>query len=95
MKHPGSWMERLAEGMDLSGQSVPGQPLVEICGGKRVLIENHRGVSRYSEDGISIRVSYGEVMIGGRGLKLARMTKQQLVICGFIEAVTLIRREKQ
>ena len=92
MKHPGSWMERLAEGMDLSGESVPGQPLVEICGEKRVLIENHRGVSRYSEDKICIRVSYGEVAVAGRGLKLARMTKQQLVVCGCIEDVTLIRR---
>lgn len=95
MKHPGSWMERLAEGMDMSRESLPGQPLVEICGERRVLIENHRGVSRYCEDRICIRVSYGEVAVLGRGLELARMTREQLVIRGCIEGITLIRRGKQ
>lgn len=95
MKHPGSWRERLAEGMDMSGESLPGQPLVEICGERRVLIENHRGVSRYSEEKICVRVAYGEVAVAGRGLELARMTREQLVIIGCIEGVTLIRRGKR
>ena len=95
MKHPGSWRERLAEGMAMSGENLPGLPLVEICGERRVLIENHRGVSRYSEDRICIRVAYGEVAVAGRGLELARMTREQLVISGCIEGVTLIRRGKR
>lgn len=95
MKHPGSWMERLAEGMDMSGESLPGLPLVEICGEKRVLIENHRGVCRYAEDRICVRVAYGEVAVAGRGLELARMTREQLVINGCIDGVTLIRRGKR
>lgn len=94
MKRPGSWMERLVEGMDMSAESLPGLPLVEICGEKRVLIENHRGVSRYTEEKICVRVTYGEVAVAGRGLKLARMTRQQLVISGCIDGVTLIRRGK-
>ena len=95
MKHPGSWMERLAEGMDLSWETLPGLPLVEICGEKRVLRENHRGVSRYCSDRICVRVAYGEVAVLGRGLELARMTREQLVICGCIDGVSLIRREKR
>lgn len=94
MKQPGFWRERLAEGMAMSPETVPGLPLVEICGERRVLIENHRGVSRYAEDMICVRVTYGEVAVAGRGLELARMTREQLVISGCIEGVTLIRRGK-
>lgn len=94
MKNSGSWMNRLAEGMDMAGESIPGLPLVEICGDRRVLIENHRGVSRYCMDQICVRVSYGEVSVRGSGLELARMTKEQLVICGCIDGVSLVRRRK-
>lgn len=94
MKDPVRWRDRLTQGMDLAGEAVPGLPLVEICGERRVLIENHRGVSRYCVDQICVRVHYGEVAVCGHGLELARMSKEQLVICGQIEGVSLIRRGK-
>lgn len=92
MKGRGSWLERLAEEMDMSGEPMPGLPLVELCGDRRVLIENHRGVSRYGGDQICVRVAFGEVAVQGCGLELARMTKEQLVICGRIDGVVLVRR---
>lgn len=88
----GSWMERLAEGMDMGQETLPGLPLVEICGEKRVLIENHRGVRAYGNEEISVGVSFGEVCVRGCGLSLARMTREQLVICGRIDSVNLTRR---
>lgn len=94
MKQSGSWMERLADGMDMPGETAPGLPLVEICGQRRVLIENHRGVGHYCTEQIRVRVAYGEVAVRGQGLELARMTRQQLVIRGCIEEVSLIRRGK-
>ncbi len=86
----GSWMDRL----EMGEEPLPGQPLVEICGEKRVLIENHRGVSRYGTDLICVRVRYGEVALRGCGLELAKMTREQLVVCGRIDSVTLIRGGK-
>lgn len=89
------WMERLAEGMERSGDAVPGLPLVEICGGKRVLIENHRGVLAYGTERVRVCVSYGEVEVRGCGLEMARMTREQLVICGRIDSVSLVRRDRK
>lgn len=89
----GNWMERLTEGLDAAEVATPGQPLVEICGERRVLIEHHRGVSRYGRDLICVRVRYGEVALRGSGLELANMTRDQLVVCGKIHSVTLIRRD--
>ena len=85
-------LDRLAEGADLPGEAIPGQPLVELSGDRRVLIENHRGVIEYSKDRIGIRVSYGQILICGQGLELVRMSKEQLIIVGRIDGINLCRR---
>ncbi len=85
-----SFLERLAEEAELD--TVPGLPIVEISGQNRVLIENHFGVKAYSRESILVKVKYGCVTVCGCGLELARMTKEQLVIRGRIDGVTLQRR---
>lgn len=94
MKRRGDWMERLAEGLDLPSEPMPGLPLVEISGDRRVLIENHRGVTQYGTDQICVKVKFGHVAIRGCGLELARMTKEVLIICGRIDEVTILRRDR-
>ena len=76
----------------LDGGLLPGIPLVEISGDCRVLIEHHQGVVAYGCQEICVRVRYGVVSVCGCGLNLARMTKEQLVICGRIDSVRLIKR---
>ncbi len=85
-------MERLAEDLDLPGETPPGQPLIELTGTGRLLMEYHRGVSQYSCEEICVKVSYGCVQIRGCGLELSRMTARQLIISGRIDSVTLLRR---
>lgn len=92
MKRRGDWMERISEGLDLPGQPMPGIPLVEISGENRVLIENHKGVCQYGADKICVKVKYGQIAIQGCGLEMARMTREQLIIRGRIDCVSIIRR---
>lgn len=91
MKQQGDFFERVVMGADLPGEALPGQPLVEIARDCRVLIENHSGVTAYGPCEIHVKVNFGKVFVCGRGLKLARMTKQQLVITGKIDGVSLQR----
>ena len=84
-------LDKLALAADLPGESVPGQSLVEILGDRRVLLENHCGVTKYSQESICVKVRYGQIQISGCGLCLMKMTKQQIIICGRIEAVSLFR----
>lgn len=91
MRHM-NWMERLADGADLSVEALPGQPLVELAGERRVLIEHHQGVTQYSREQICVKVKYGYVSVVGCGLELSRMTKEQLIISGRIDGITLLRR---
>lgn len=92
MKQRGNVLRRLAEGAELSTEAMPGLPLLELAGDRRVLIENHQGVTEYESERIRIRVRFGELCVTGSGLALARMTKEQLVICGRIESVSICRR---
>ncbi|MEE0111513.1 MAG: YabP/YqfC family sporulation protein [Oscillospiraceae bacterium] len=86
------FLEQLADEADLGAEPMPGQPIVEIAGERRVLIENHHGVKAYSREKILVKVKYGFVSVCGCGLELVHMTKERLVIRGRIDAVTLQRR---
>lgn len=94
MKDSRNILQRMTERMDLNGEPIPGQPLIEIAGNCRVLIENHFGVREYSRERIGINVKFGTVEICGCCLELSRMTGEQLVISGQIDGVTLHRRGK-
>lgn len=86
-----NFLQRVTAAADLQDEPIPGQTLVEIAGEHRVLIEHHYGVTEYGRQQIQVKVKYGTVHICGQGLELARMTKEQLVICGLIESVKLER----
>lgn len=86
------FLERLADRAELETEPLPMQPIVEIAGDRRVLVENHGGVRAYSNEKILINVRFGVVCICGCGLELIRMTKEQLIIRGRIDSVSLQRR---
>jgi len=85
------WIERFAQGADLQGEALPGQSIVELFSDRRILIEHHRGVLQYSDCEICIRLKFGLLRICGCQLELAKMSNQQLVITGRIDAMHIIR----
>lgn len=87
-----SMMDRFSSITDLPGEPIPGQPLVELCGTERVLVEHHKGVTEYGETMIRVKVKFGSICVTGSGLELKHMTKEQLVIGGCVECVRLERR---
>ena len=88
------FLERMAEEVDMDDNSLAHRPIVEIAGDCRVLIENHYGIQGYSRERILVKVKYGCICICGGCLEILRMTREQLVIRGRIDGVTLQRREK-
>lgn len=93
MKDRRSVLDILVDGADLAGEPVPGVPIVEISGERRVLIEHHLGVAAYSRERICVKVKFGQVAVCGCGLELMRMTKEQLIISGKIDSISLLRRK--
>ncbi len=81
--------------LDLPEESMPGETVVEIAGHRRVLIEHHAGVTQYGSERICVKVRYGCIHICGRQLELTRMTREQLIISGCIDSVSLERKGKK
>ena len=67
------------------------QPLVELTGCRRVLVENHSGVMAYSQEEITLRMRYGYLRVVGQNMILAEMRREQLVISGQIDGVFIHR----
>lgn len=95
MKKDRSILQWLTEDPELPGESFPGQSLLELVGDRRVLIENHCGVTQYSRSRIGVKVRFGVLLVCGCDLELARMTRDQLVITGRIGSITLMRRDER
>ena len=87
-----SFLERLAEETELAAEPLMGQSIIEISGDRRVLIENHLGVKAYGQEKIVVKVKQGSVCVCGCDLEILRMTREQLIIRGQIDGVTLRRR---
>lgn len=92
MAEKGHWIQRIADGANLYGESLPGVPVMELAGDRRVLIERHEGVMEYGPEQICIRVKFGMLCISGCGLELRQMTRQQLIISGRIDCIRIHRR---
>lgn len=86
-------LEKVARAVDLSGEPIPGMPLVEIVGERAVLIENHCGVISYSQERVAVKTKGGCICVLGSGLVLTRMSKEQLRICGTIRTIELCGRK--
>lgn len=92
MKNREKFLQDAAIKANLPGEKFPGTSLVELFGKNRVLIENHCGIIAYSDSRICTRTPWGEIAIEGKGLRIACMTKQQLIILGEIESAKLNKR---
>ena len=92
MKQRENWFQRLADEVDAYSEPLPSLPILELAGDRRLLIENHQGVSAYSREMICVKVKYGLIHVCGCGLELVRMSREQLVIRGRIDGIKLIRR---
>ena len=92
MARSGDWLQHLADRTELESEALPGIPILEIAGDRRVLMEHHRGVTCYGTKEICVKMPYGHVAVMGSDLQLIRMSAQQLVINGNIDEIKLIRR---
>ena len=91
MKKNGHILNQITFAADLPGEVMPTVPIIEIAGCNRVLIERHCGVTEYSCCKICVKVVYGSISIVGKKLELTRMSKEQLIITGVVQSVTLIK----
>jgi sporulation protein YqfC len=87
-------LDRLLDRAELRGEPLPCQPILELAADRRILIENHAGITECGREIIRVRTNYGQLCITGRRMIMNQITGSQLVISGCIDCINVIRREK-
>lgn len=85
------FVEKVIHSFHLDSEPLPRQPLLELLGDRRILIENHCGICEYGNERIVVRVRKGRIGINGKQLSLSFISRERLIITGCIEAVMLHR----
>lgn len=78
---------RIAEFFSIPADVVAGVPKLTVIGCRRVLVENHRGITEYGREVIEINGGRVKLRIHGRELELVVMNRNELLIHGSILAV--------
>lgn len=92
MKAKASIKERIVRAGDTAKNTVSPQPLVELAGNRRVLIEHHCGITEYGTEKITVKVKSGSICIVGSNLSLMYMSDEKIVITGIVYEIRLDER---
>lgn len=76
-------------GSPLAEDLVGGQPRLELTGGSRLLIEDHRGILEYTDGVLRVALRRGTITVEGEGLQLTALTLRELAVYGSIRAIIL------
>lgn len=77
----------LAERFDLPPEALPTTTRLSVTAGRRLLLEQHRGILEYGEGRIVVSTREGRISISGSSLHLLAMNRGELVIGGNIQLV--------
>ena len=80
--------ERLL-GSPLAEDLAGGQPRLELTGGSRLLIEDHRGILEYTDSVLRVALRRGTLRVSGEGLQLTALTLRELAVSGRIRSIEL------
>jgi len=70
---------------------LTGLPVIELTGDTAVMIEQHKGLSAYSEEEVAINVNIGTVRVLGQRLTIQLMNHGRIILYGKIESVQVER----
>lgn len=76
--------EFAADSLRLPKDVLMDMPKISIGGDKEIFIENHKGLSLYSESQLNIKMNDGIICIFGEKLRIIVMEEDRMVINGEI-----------
>lgn len=79
--------ELVADGMRLPKDVVLDLPRISICGDKEIYIENHKGLSEYSDTDIRVKMNDGIIHMNGENLRIIIMENNRMVVNGTLKYV--------
>ena len=80
-------------GSPLAEDLVGGLPRLELTGGSRLLIEDHRGILEYTDAVLRVALKHEELRVTGEDLRLTALTLNELAVSGHIRSIELLEKE--
>ena len=77
--------EELSDRLGLSEDLTFGSAKLTVIAGKKILVENHRGILEYGSDRIVINLDKGRIALSGCDFTLDAMNRNELLICGRLQ----------
>jgi sporulation protein YqfC len=81
--------KKLASALELQEDVMLNLPLMHLTGGERLVVENHRGIAELDSAHVRIRAAHGSVLVQGERLRVGSLGRDDLVITGNIQSVTM------
>ena len=75
----------MTENLQFPDDFLKGNILVQIHGQEKVIIENFRGISSYTEEEVKLFTRKKKICVAGSNLKIDSYTKDEIEISGCIE----------
>ena len=83
-------LDKAVDKFDLPGEVLGDLPRITLTGGKRVVIENHKGLMDYGNQLILVAGGRVNIKITGTNLELRAMTQDALLITGEVFAAEFL-----
>ena len=75
---------RISRIFDLPQDVILNLPKLSLTGNLDLVIENHRGIIKYTTESVKIRVYHGQVIVGGAELMIESIESDILAVTGQI-----------
>jgi sporulation protein YqfC len=80
--------QQMSDLLELPGDVMMDFPRIVMLGSAQVVVENHRGITKYNSEVISISISGGEIVIKGSDLKLRNVLPEEIYVEGRIKSLS-------
>ena len=75
-------LSELADRFSLPEEVIDGAAKITVTAGRRVLIENHRGIQEYGPERIVVCTQEGKLILSGAAMGIRGMDRHDLLIGG-------------
>lgn len=86
MKHPKNILMGISQSLQIPTEILPDVPKITMQANTEVYIENYAGIHSYQEDEVAVKTALGIFFVRGTGLRIERMNRSILSVCGRIVA---------
>ncbi len=87
MREEQNFRKMFTEVFDLPRDLVLNLPRIIIIGNTQFYVENHKGISEYSEGRIRIKITGGELCVSGLDLLVKNVYTDEILIEGKIDQI--------